>query len=71
MAIINRTDVTVPVTVQTPDGSGTVIRWTYEFKPLPGRRFVLRGVIAPLWRRYMIHGVTGTAREAERIAAQE
>jgi hypothetical protein len=38
----------------SPDGEGTVIRWTYEFKP---RRFlwaVLRFAVAPLWRRYML-----------------
>lgn len=37
----------------TPDGEGTMIRWSYEFKPLPGRRWVLAGPFAPLWRRYM------------------
>ena len=26
-----------------PDGAGTMIRWTYEFKPLPGRRLILAG----------------------------
>ncbi|MFE5084222.1 SRPBCC family protein [Streptomyces mirabilis] len=36
-----------------PDGDGTLIRWTYEFKPLPGRRWILAGPFAPLWRRYM------------------
>lgn len=36
-----------------PDGAGTLIRWTYEFKPLPGRRWILAGPFAPLWRRYM------------------
>jgi hypothetical protein len=36
-----------------PDGAGTLIRWTYEFKPLPGRRLILAGPFAPLWRRYM------------------
>lgn len=36
-----------------PDGAGTVIRWTYEFKPLRGRRLILAGPFAPLWRRYM------------------
>jgi hypothetical protein len=36
-----------------PDGEGTLIRWTYEFKPLPGRRWFLAGPFAPLWRRYM------------------
>ena len=26
----------------TPDGNSTVIRWTYEFKPLPGRRWLIK-----------------------------
>ena len=37
-----------------PDGEGTLIRWTYEFKPLPGRRWIIAGPFAPLWRRYMV-----------------
>jgi hypothetical protein len=36
-----------------PDGTGTTIRWTYEFKPLRGRRWILAGPFTPLWRRYM------------------
>ncbi|WP_127479075.1 SRPBCC family protein [Nocardioides pantholopis] len=36
-----------------PDGDGCLIRWTYEFKPLRGRRLVLAGPFRPLWRRYM------------------
>lgn len=37
----------------TPDGNGTLIRWSYEFKPLPGRRWIIAGPFKPLWRRYM------------------
>ncbi|WP_250007911.1 SRPBCC family protein [Actinoplanes sp. M2I2] len=37
-----------------PDGDGTLIRWTYEFKPLPGRRWIVAGPFALLWRRYMV-----------------
>lgn len=37
----------------TPDGPGTLIRWSYEFKPRPGRRWIVAGPFAPLWRRYM------------------
>ncbi|MEU9900169.1 SRPBCC family protein [Streptomyces phaeochromogenes] len=40
-----------------PDGDGTLIRWTYEFKPLPGRRWILAGPFAPLWRRYMVAAI--------------
>ncbi|MFI5843106.1 SRPBCC family protein [Catenuloplanes sp. NPDC051500] len=36
-----------------PDGTGTMIRWTYEFKPLPGRRWIIAGPFTPLWARYM------------------
>ena len=35
------------------DGDGTLIRWTYEFLPRPGRRWILAGPFTPLWRRYM------------------
>src|SRR3954471_7613332 len=31
----------------SPDGQGTLIRWTYEFKPLPGRRWILAGPFSP------------------------
>lgn len=37
----------------TPDGDGTLIRWSYEFKPRPGRRWIIAGPFKPLWRRYM------------------
>ena len=49
----------------TPDGSGTVIRWTYEFKPLRRRQWLLRHVLAPLWRHYMQAGVEAAARVVE------
>ena len=53
----------------TPDGDGTLIRWTYEFKPLPGRQTVVRRALAPLWRNYMQAGVDAAAHVAEeRIA---
>jgi Polyketide cyclase / dehydrase and lipid transport len=46
----------------TPDGDGTVIRWTYEFKPLPGRHLLVRRGVAPLWRRYMQRSVESAAQ---------
>ncbi|HEX8006887.1 MAG TPA: SRPBCC family protein, partial [Trebonia sp.] len=55
----------------TPDGDGTVIRWTYEFKPLPGRVVLLRQIVAPLWKQYMQTGVEASARGAERIRRTE
>ena len=36
-----------------PDGSGTLVRWAYEFLPRPGRWWILAGPFMPLWRRYM------------------
>ena len=55
----------------TPDGDGTVIRWTDEFKPLPRRMFLLRRIVAPLWKHYMQAGVEGSARGAERLRQAE
>jgi hypothetical protein len=36
-----------------PDGDGTMIRWTYEFKPRPGRSWIIAGPFKPLWAGYM------------------
>jgi hypothetical protein len=55
----------------TPDGDGTVIRWTYEFKPLRGRYVLVRRGLAPLWLRYMQAGVEAAARVAEERGAPE
>jgi hypothetical protein len=55
----------------TPDGDGTLIRWTYEFKPLPGRMFLMRRIVAPLWQQYMQQGVEGSGRGAEAIRRTE
>lgn len=48
-----------------PDGDGTLIRWTYEFKPLPGRGWILAGPFAPLWRRYMRAALTRCVQVVE------
>lgn len=52
----------------TPDGTGTLIRWCYEFKPLPGRALMIRRGVAPLWRNYMRKGLEGSRRVAESSA---
>jgi hypothetical protein len=52
-----------------PDGQGTLIRWTYEFKPLPGRRWILACPFAPLWRRYMLAALGRCVRAVERRGA--
>ena len=49
----------------TPDGEGTVIRWTYEFKPRRGRYFLVRRVLVPFWRHYMQAGIEAAARACE------
>jgi len=41
----------------TPDGPGTLVRWSYEFKPLPGRRWIIAGPFKVLWLRWMRAGL--------------
>lgn len=53
----------------SPDGPGTLIRWTYEFKAARSRHLLLRWTLVPIWRRYMLSAIVGTAREAERMSA--
>jgi hypothetical protein len=43
----------------------TAIEWTYAFVPLPRRRWLVRLVVAPLWRRYMDNALRATVREIE------
>ena len=50
----------------TPDGSGSLIRWTYEFKPRKFRHLVVRSGLAPLWRRYMQAGLAASVAACER-----
>jgi len=49
----------------TADDGGSVIRWTYEFKPRRWRTLLVRRGLAPLWRRYMQAGLELAARIAE------
>src|ERR1700751_2026614 len=49
----------------TPDGEGTVIRWTYEFKPRRGRYLLVRRGLAPVWRHYMQAGIEAAAKACE------
>lgn len=55
----------------SPDGSGTLIRWSYEFKPWKGRRFIVKRLLVPLWTRYMAVGMRQTVIAAERIAREQ
>ena len=49
----------------TPDGQGTLIRWSYEFKALPGRRWIIAGPFKPLWRRYMVAALARSVETSE------
>lgn len=41
-----------------PGSTGrTHITWTYGYRPLPRRRFLLKHIIGPLWMRYMRRGM--------------
>jgi hypothetical protein len=52
----------------TPDQQGTVIRWTYEFKPRPGCHPVIAFGLAPVWRRYMLDAIRATVSAVEQDA---
>jgi hypothetical protein len=54
----------------TPDGDGTLIRWTYEFKPLRGRTTLVRWFLSPLWSRYMADSLDKAVDVAEHIIAE-
>ncbi len=37
----------------TPDFEGSLVRWSYEFLPKPGRALLFRLLVVPIWRTYM------------------
>jgi Polyketide cyclase / dehydrase and lipid transport len=49
----------------SPDGDGTIIRWTYEFEPPRGRYLLVRRGLAPLWHHYMQAGIEAAAKACE------
>lgn len=49
----------------SPDGDGTLVRWTYEFKPQSGRSLVLRALVAPLWAAYLRRALARTLMVVE------
>lgn len=51
-----------------PDGDGSVVRWTWEFKPKARSRTVLAAVVVPLYRRYMQRVVDRSVELADRAA---
>ena len=52
-----------------PDGDGSLIRWTWEFAPKPGRRWLMTHVVAHLWRHYAQSILVPAVRAAEREPA--
>jgi Polyketide cyclase / dehydrase and lipid transport len=49
----------------TPDGDGTVVRWTYSFYPRRGRRGLVRLVLVPFWGRYAARMLRATVDYVE------
>jgi hypothetical protein len=47
-------------------GVSTSIRWTYTFYALPGKRWLLAGIVGNLWAPYMRRVLPGIAAEVER-----
>ena len=50
----------------TPDGTGSVVRWTWEFAARPGRRTLMALVVGPLWRVYMQRMIRSAVRDLSR-----
>ena len=46
-------------------GGGTDIRWTYRFTAGPGRRTLVRALIAPMWRGYAERGLDRAVAAAD------
>ena len=47
----------------TPDGTGSVVRWTWEFAARPGRRALMALIVGPLWRVYMQRMIRSAVRD--------
>jgi hypothetical protein len=52
-----------------PDGSGSVVRWTWEFAPLPFRRSLMALVVGPLWGVYARRMIAAVAVAVSREPA--
>lgn len=50
-----------------PDGDGSILRWTWEFAPLPFRRGLMAWVVGPLWRRYSQRMITTVTAEISAV----
>lgn len=48
----------------SPYGSGSMVRWTYAFYPKAGRAWLVRAVLAPIWRRYATQVIDAAVKAA-------
>ena len=53
----------------TPDGDGSIVRWTWEFAPRVGRRLLVAGAVVPLWKQYMRRVMAASIALADGSAA--
>ncbi|MCW4354228.1 SRPBCC family protein [Hoyosella sp. YIM 151337] len=49
----------------TPNGRHSTVRWTYGFRPVPRRAWLLRTTVVPLWRRYAHRALALAVHAAE------
>jgi hypothetical protein len=51
----------------SPDGSGSIARWTWEFAPRPFRRTLMALVVGPLWEAYMRRMITAVTAAVSEV----
>lgn len=54
----------------TPDGDGSVVRWTWEFKPTRRSRPLLAAGVVPLYRHYMQRVIDLSVELADRAPVE-
>ncbi len=48
------------------DGTGSIVRWTWEFKPRPFCRLPVQLLLVPVFRNYMKQAIRNAVRLADR-----
>lgn len=51
----------------SPDGDGSIVRWTWEFAPRPLRRTLMAVVVAPLWAMYSRRMITTVTAAVSKV----
>ena len=51
----------------SPDGDGSILRWTWEFAPRPFRRTLMALVVGPLWEAYMRRMITTVTAAVSKV----